>query len=356
MELPTEKNQYIKHSQTDLYNILNVGREATIEEIKEKYAELLLIYHPDKGGDSEKFKDLQIAYKILSNPKNREIYTKSLSSTYGDIVDEYRDPKTGERKDVGYEVNADDFTKAPTEAERETQREAFMNLFEYNRSDEEKAIIEKIRSTNPPKAPMTFEEIKAERKRLEDDIDVPLIDGLDPQKLDMSLFNQIFEANSKLHQANSKDLAVHGFPEAMRTTGLASLDNQPSYGGLFSSDNWIDDSQQQSFLTYKQPQNVDLEQYDRTSDVTKTRNHNEDDLTDRLNRRMKDMVNERDQLLYMKREDYQVAPEHDVKNDPLSYYNMLGEQFVTMTIDPPKKDHQVAPEHDVKNDDKNDQL
>src|SRR5579872_5428260 len=89
-----------KHKQADLYSILQVSQSASQEEIKSKYTELLLIYHPDKNGDPQKFRDLQIAYKILSNPKNREIYTKSLSSTFGDITQEYRDPETGQYKDI----------------------------------------------------------------------------------------------------------------------------------------------------------------------------------------------------------------------------------------------------------------
>ena len=60
------------HNQTDLYMILGVDRNATQEEIKKSYNELVLLHHPDKGGNAKKFKDLQIAYKILSNEKNRD--------------------------------------------------------------------------------------------------------------------------------------------------------------------------------------------------------------------------------------------------------------------------------------------
>lgn len=32
--------------------------------------------HPDKGGDPEKFKKLNEAYEILSNPEKRDVYDR----------------------------------------------------------------------------------------------------------------------------------------------------------------------------------------------------------------------------------------------------------------------------------------
>ena len=38
-----------------LYDILLVDQEATLETIKKSYQELILKYHPDKNGDSQKY-------------------------------------------------------------------------------------------------------------------------------------------------------------------------------------------------------------------------------------------------------------------------------------------------------------
>jgi len=59
-----------------LYDFLGVSKEATDAQIKKSYFEKARIYHPDKGGDPEKFKEIQLAKEVLSDPKKREIYDK----------------------------------------------------------------------------------------------------------------------------------------------------------------------------------------------------------------------------------------------------------------------------------------
>ena len=54
----------------DHYQTLGVGRNADTKEIKTAYRKLASIHHPDKGGDQEKFKDIQKAYETLMRQKN----------------------------------------------------------------------------------------------------------------------------------------------------------------------------------------------------------------------------------------------------------------------------------------------
>ena len=60
------------------YKILDVSKTSTTKEIKHKYYQLALKYHPDKNIEknisTEKFKLLSEAYTILSNPKKRFLY------------------------------------------------------------------------------------------------------------------------------------------------------------------------------------------------------------------------------------------------------------------------------------------
>ena len=59
---------------TSYYDILNISEEATSAEIKDAYRELAKQHHPDKEGSREEFETISKAYKVLSNPKERETY------------------------------------------------------------------------------------------------------------------------------------------------------------------------------------------------------------------------------------------------------------------------------------------
>ena len=58
----------------DYYQILGVSRDASQEEIKKAYRKLAHQYHPDKGGDEKKFKEINEAYQILSNKEKKAQY------------------------------------------------------------------------------------------------------------------------------------------------------------------------------------------------------------------------------------------------------------------------------------------
>lgn len=62
------------------YEILEVNIQATQEEIKIAYRKLAHIHHPDKGGDAEKFKQINEAYQTLGNTEKRRKYDYSLQA------------------------------------------------------------------------------------------------------------------------------------------------------------------------------------------------------------------------------------------------------------------------------------
>ena len=56
------------------YDILNLPKNANVDEIKKAYRRLAVQKHPDKGGDPEEFKQISEAYKILSDQEKRNMY------------------------------------------------------------------------------------------------------------------------------------------------------------------------------------------------------------------------------------------------------------------------------------------
>ncbi len=67
-------------SKKDYYELLGVNRDSSSEEIKKAYRKLALRHHPDKndgdGKSEEKFKEINEAYSILSDPEKREAYDR----------------------------------------------------------------------------------------------------------------------------------------------------------------------------------------------------------------------------------------------------------------------------------------
>lgn len=60
----------------DYYQILGVPKNASADEIKKAYYKLAHKYHPDKGGDEGKFKEVNEAYQVLSDQQKRSQYDK----------------------------------------------------------------------------------------------------------------------------------------------------------------------------------------------------------------------------------------------------------------------------------------
>ncbi|MFZ2089414.1 MAG: molecular chaperone DnaJ [Desulfobaccales bacterium] len=92
----------------DYYDLLMVGADATLDEIKSAYRHLALKHHPDRNpGDrnaEEEFKRVSEAYQVLSDPEKRRLYDlygpaglngfdlggfEDIFSSFGDIFQDF---------------------------------------------------------------------------------------------------------------------------------------------------------------------------------------------------------------------------------------------------------------------------
>lgn len=61
---------------SDLYDLLEIPRDASPEDIKRAYRKQARRHHPDAGGDAETFKQVTHAFQVLSDPGRRERYDR----------------------------------------------------------------------------------------------------------------------------------------------------------------------------------------------------------------------------------------------------------------------------------------
>ena len=58
----------------DYYEVLGIKKGASADEIKKAFRAQAVKHHPDQGGDEEKFKELNEAHEVLSNPEKKQRY------------------------------------------------------------------------------------------------------------------------------------------------------------------------------------------------------------------------------------------------------------------------------------------
>ena len=95
----------------DYYQILGVTKNASEEDIKKAYRKLAHKYHPDKGGDEKKFKEINEAYQVLSSKEKKAQYDQ-----YGRVFEGGAGPGAGAGGfGFDYEAMRDKFSGEETE-------------------------------------------------------------------------------------------------------------------------------------------------------------------------------------------------------------------------------------------------
>jgi molecular chaperone DnaJ len=81
------------------YDILGVPKTASAEELKKAYRKLAREHHPDQGGDEARFKEIQGAYDLLSDPEKRKAYD-AYGSTNGRGGPQFQEFDLGDLGDI----------------------------------------------------------------------------------------------------------------------------------------------------------------------------------------------------------------------------------------------------------------
>ena len=71
----------------DPYKILGVPEDANKDQLKKAYRKLAAQHHPDRGGDENKFKEVNEAYSILSDNQKRQQYHAMKNGPQLDVGD-----------------------------------------------------------------------------------------------------------------------------------------------------------------------------------------------------------------------------------------------------------------------------
>jgi len=95
------------HRPNDLYNDLEIERNATPDEIKRAYRRLALRWHPDKnpnnvGPSTERFRKISEAFVVLSNPAKKEYYDRTGQIPPDSIGGKTFKNRNGRRKGTKY--------------------------------------------------------------------------------------------------------------------------------------------------------------------------------------------------------------------------------------------------------------
>lgn len=81
----------------DYYSTLGVSRNSTPDEIKKAYRKLAGVHHPDKGGDTATFQRIEEAYRVLSDPVQKQSYDNPIS--------QHNNPYDGFNNDFNFTFN-----------------------------------------------------------------------------------------------------------------------------------------------------------------------------------------------------------------------------------------------------------
>ena len=80
------------------YKVLGINDDASLSDIKAAYRVLVKKHHPDKGGDKKTILEINEAWEILKDKKNRDLYKNKKNDSEADISNIQTKKKNGQNK------------------------------------------------------------------------------------------------------------------------------------------------------------------------------------------------------------------------------------------------------------------
>ena len=132
----------------DYYKILGVSKESSAAELKKRYRELAIMYHPDKYSDlspedakyqeiEARMKEINEAYTVLKNPSSRERYDADYVLYYSELRAEQmrREQARKQREQERARMQRERERRQQEESERERRRRANSRTYQNQNSN-----------------------------------------------------------------------------------------------------------------------------------------------------------------------------------------------------------------------------
>jgi curved DNA-binding protein CbpA len=266
----------------NLYDVLGVDKNASLQIIKNAYRKLVPIYHPDRGGNPELFELITNAFNVLSNSTSR--------SEYDEIT---KISKQSSSDFSALKKAADDFFKTQdfTEDEYNEKKTNALKLFNSDNdflnkkhgydSDNEIPIQKDIANTR-------MKDLEINREQ--DDIELIQDNLFEKKDFNLAKFNAIFDA---MHKRNDELIPHTGLPNAFNNTD--NFGSQNEYNSLYDENDYIGNNIYSSVnLNNRKPtKSITKKDIGNIEPVDYVEGHNKKDINS--NKTLEDLMKEREQ-------------------------------------------------------------
>ena len=226
------------------YKILEIDKNYTPETLKQKYKEMALQYHPDKGGDAEVFQDITKAYIYLLKKYKENMPDKQIFELKDDFNDFTHDQSKNKNKNILMQ-------------DKNFNINQFNNIFDENFQTKSKGYGDFLKNGE-------------ETKKTENN------SYIFSDKFNLSIFNKIFNTTTK--KVKKDTVTVYKEPETIfqSNNGFSEIgqndEELEDYTSGFTFDKKIHYTDcKRAYTNPEDMSNIDLESFNSLNELEKHR-------------------------------------------------------------------------------------